>query len=233
MERKATLYGYIGTTRTANKKVKFADLVDEYIRNACQLTFLKGLTEDGFEEDIPEGSPVIVRGFLQERPSKTSQASHNVTVPMFGLVNRDPGYEFVVESITPCNTFPEDIIVSSETNVPPEQRHLQIRTNPELRNALRTRSKMLALCRQELIAQGFDEIETPLLFKSTPEGAREFLVPTREKGMAYALPQSPQQYKQLLMSSGIPRYFQFAKCFRDEDMRADRQPEFTQVRYRP
>lgn len=223
--------GYIGRTRTANKKVKFAELVDPYLRNACQLVFLKNVTED-FEEVIQEGSPIKVQGELRQKQSQgdgSAPPMEEVTVPMFGTVRRDPVYEFVVHKVDYLNRFPDDIIVSSETNVPPEQRHLQIRTSKELRDALRKRSLVLAHCRRVLYSQGFDEIETPILFKSTPEGAREFIVPTREKGMAYALPQSPQQYKQLLISSGIPKYFQFAKCFRDEDMRADRQPEFTQV----
>jgi tRNA synthetases class II (D, K and N) len=137
--------------------------------------------------------------------------------------------EMVVTSIRPLNHFPEDIIAQADTKLPVEQRHLQLRTSSNLRKTLQARSKAQTECRKYLFVKGFDEIETPILFKSTPEGAREFLVPTRQKGLAYALPQSPQQFKQILMASGISKYFQFAKCFRDEDTRADRQPEFTQV----
>lgn len=111
----------------------------------------------------------------------------------------------------------------------PAVRYLQLRTS-FYQKALRARSKAVQLIRNTLIDKhDFVEIETPLLFKSTPEGAREFLVPTRTSSKFYALPQSPQQYKQILMSSGFQKYFQIAKCFRDEDLRSDRQPEFTQV----
>lgn len=116
-------------------------------------------------------------------------------------------------------------------NYPPESRHLQIRFDAQLSKRLKIRANAVKTIRNEL--HDFVEVETPILFKSTPEGAREFLVPTRRKGFAYALPQSPQQYKQILMASGISRYFQFARCFRDEDLRADRQPEFTQVSRKP
>lgn len=156
----------------------------------------------------------------------TEEVKHD---PYVGEVATTRKLEMIVASIQALNYFPSDIIAKTDTNFPPEQRHLQLRTSSELRKTLQARSKAQTECRKYLFMKGFDEIETPILFKSTPEGAREFLVPTRQKGLAYALPQSPQQYKQILMASGISKYFQFARCFRDEDMRADRQPEFTQV----
>ena len=165
--------------------------------------------------------PVAITGIVKGKaPSKQEFLNDS---------KRIQDVELQLKAIYILNDFPTDVMMEADTNFGPEQRNLQLRTMPDLRNALQFRSTVAQLCRQNLLSQKFTEIETPLLFKSTPEGAREFLVPTRRRGLSYALPQSPQQYKQILMGSGIPRYFQIAKCFRDEDLRADRQPEFTQV----
>jgi aspartyl-tRNA synthetase len=135
--------------------------------------------------------------------------------------------EIAAEEFICLNSYSKDIPSGSEHVHPPTSRHLQIRFDSKLQKAILFRSEVLKFARRALA--DFTEVETPILFKSTPEGAREFLVPTRKPGFAYALPQSPQQYKQILMASGIQKYVQFARCFRDEDLRADRQPEFTQV----
>jgi aspartyl-tRNA synthetase len=230
VDQKVTVFGYIGARRDASKSLIFAELHSTDLNLRVQL--VSSADRDSNDNESPyhmlrslqEHSPVAIEGFVKARKAPKSGGSGQSQSSMISDV------EIKVEHVFSLNEFPKDIIMGEDTVLPPEQRHLQIRNNGALRDALALRSRAARVIRDELCGNhSFVEIETPLLFKSTPEGAREFLVPTRSPGLAYALPQSPQQYKQILMASGVPRYMQIAKCFRDEDLRADRQPEFTQV----
>ncbi|KAK9465148.1 tRNA synthetases class II-domain-containing protein [Lipomyces arxii] len=179
------------------------------------------LFEDLSEED---GEKTMLRRIKQE----TCVCVEGIVSPVKG--DKSGRLEIVVNRITVLNTT-EDLVsqMKGTKEWDPKYRYLQLRTFA-MQRALAMRSKIASVVRSVFEHHAFTEVETPLLFRSTPEGAREFLVPTRtNEGKMYALPQSPQQYKQLLMASGVHRYYQFAKCFRDEDLRKDRQPEFTQI----
>ncbi|KAI5198069.1 hypothetical protein E4T38_07653 [Aureobasidium subglaciale] len=224
------IHGYLGTQRQAGKNLLFAELRSTTLSHSIQLVASNKTSAEGasvFDKlsGLNVETPVAVEGKLKGRKAKQTPSKLEA-----GAVQQITEVEIELTNISPLNHFPKDIMVTQDSVFTAEQRHLQLRMEKPLRDALAFRSKAASILRTELCeGKDFVEIETPLLFKSTPEGAREFLVPTRTPGLAYALPQSPQQYKQILMASGIPRYVQFAKCFRDEDLRADRQPEFTQV----
>lgn len=224
------VHGYLVPVFNRSKNLSFVWLQGLGLKDCIQIVSSQPKDEALLEtsahawlRSCTQHTPVAIRGIVcAKAPSKREQS---------GTSRRIQDVEIKLKEIIPLNDFPSDVMMTEDTNFGPEQRHLQLRTTSALRDALHFRAIAAECCREYLSSKGFVEIETPLLFKSTPEGAREFLVPTREKGMAYALPQSPQQYKQILMASGVPKYYQVARCFRDEDLRADRQPEFTQVSY--
>lgn len=215
------LNGWIDTKpKKVGKNLIFGTLRDPS-GEKIQIVDSRSLLKGSQVEDV-----VQITGELSEKRSNNSQESKDQVE-----------YEVKVKNLRVLNNSnkkPSQLqdIRSDEAAFPPEYRYLQLRL-PKFQNNLRLRNEAAKSVRSVLDKLNFTEVETPLLFKSTPEGAREFLVPTRSKlnGTAsfYALPQSPQQYKQLLIASGVHRYFQIARCFRDEDLRSDRQPEFTQV----
>ena len=221
------LHGYLGNRQDLSRFLSFVDLTSPNLKSRIQIVSSTQGQDDTTSRRkasrqqlmrIEAHSPVVVTGTVQYKPIADDSTSGQKKTPEISLLD-----------IQPLNYFRRDLGGSLYDVFGAEDRHLQLRTDRTLRDSLAFRSLVARVARHTMAHSGFVEIETPLLFKSTPEGAREFIVPTRRQGFAYALPQSPQQFKQILMASGIPKYFQIAKCFRDEDLRADRQPEFTQL----
>ena len=202
--------------------VVWVDLRDRY--GITQLVLDQDRTSTSLLESAKElgrETVVQIKGEVIERASK------NPNIPTGEIEVLVKELNVLNESILPPFTIEDDTDGGEDIRM--KYRYLDIRRNP-VKNSLIFRHKVTMEVRKYLSEQGFIEVETPYLIKSTPEGARDFLVPSRmNEGQFYALPQSPQTFKQLLMVGGMDKYFQIVKCFRDEDLRADRQPEFTQI----
>jgi aspartyl-tRNA synthetase len=203
--------------------VIFVDLRDR--EGLVQVVFNPDTSPDSHAEahKIRSEFVLAIRGGVRRRP----EGMENPDLPTGKIEVLVEELEILNESKTPPFMLNEDMEVSE--NVRLKYRYLDLR-RPEIQKNLMLRNSVAAEVRRYFQKNGFIEVETPFLTKSTPEGARDYLVPSRvNQGMFYALPQSPQLFKQLLMVSGFDRYYQIVRCFRDEDLRADRQPEFTQI----
>ena len=202
-------------------KIIFTDLRDR--TGIVQLSFDESTQEDVFEKaaSLKSEYVVIAKGEVKERSSK------NPEIPTGDIEIFVRELRILSKSETPPFEISENCKTGEMTRL--KHRYLDLR-RPDLQRNIMLRHKITKITRDYFDENGFIEIETPILIKSTPEGARDFLVPSRlHQGSFYALPQSPQLYKQLSMVAGFDRYMQIARCFRDEDLRADRQPEFTQI----
>ena len=214
------LNGWVQKKRNLGGLV-FVDLRD--IRGISQIIFDADINKDAFEKAEKLGSEYViaVKGIVRERQAKNpNMATGDIEISATEL-------RVLSKSQTPPIYIKDDDNVSEDKRL--KYRYLDLR-KPSMQNNLIMRSRVAQIVRQYLSENNFLEIETPFLIKPSPEGARDYLVPSRvNPGKFYALPQSPQLFKQILMVSGMDRYFQIVKCFRDEDLRADRQPEFTQI----
>ena len=203
--------------------VIFIEIRDRY--GITQVVFEPTFNEQAHHsaKDLRSEYVISVEGIVRKRPADTDNPelpTGHIDVMVNNLI-------VLNEAETPPFAIKDDIDTHEDLRL--KYRYLDLR-RPKLQKSLILRHKMAQITRQYFDENGFVEVETPVLMKSTPEGARDFLVPSRmHKGKFYALPQSPQTYKQLLMVAGMDRYFQIVKCFRDEDLRADRQLEFTQI----
>ncbi|WP_339013205.1 aspartate--tRNA ligase [Fusobacterium animalis] len=218
-----TLSGWVDTKRNVSTSLTFVDLRDR--EGKTQIVFNNELLSEKVLEEVQKlksESVIRVVGEVKERSNK------NLNIPTGEI----EVFAKEIEILNACDTLPFQISGVDDNlseNMRLTYRYLDIRRSKMLNN-LKMRHRMIMSIRNYMDKAGFLDVDTPVLTKSTPEGARDFLVPSRTNpGTFYALPQSPQLFKQLLMIGGVEKYFQIAKCFRDEDLRADRQPEFTQL----
>jgi len=218
-----TLSGWVDTKRNVSTSLTFIDLRDR--EGKTQIVFNNELLSEKVLEEVQKlksESVIKVIGEVKERSNKNP----NIPTGEIEVFAKE------IKILNACDTLPFQISGIDDNlseNMRLTYRYLDIRRNKMLNN-LKMRHRMIMSIRNYMDKAGFLDVDTPVLTKSTPEGARDFLVPSRTNpGTFYALPQSPQLFKQLLMIGGVEKYFQIAKCFRDEDLRADRQPEFTQL----
>lgn len=217
-----TIMGWVQKNRNKGGLV-FVDVRDR--SGIIQVVFEEGKAEAALIEKAAKLRAEFVVAVVGKVEKRSGAVNENLATGEIEIIPEE--LRILSESETP--PFPIEENSKTKEEVRLKYRYLDLR-RPDLQRNLMMRSKVATLTRQFLADEGFLEIETPVLIGSTPEGARDYLVPSRvHQGHFYALPQSPQLFKQLLMCSGYDRYFQLAKCFRDEDLRADRQPEFTQI----